>query len=164
MTVTDGQLVIGAFGIEAVGGNENTPRLGITSTTLRSIPIGAWLASHRSTLADSLDLTDVPLPEEIGQRIAELVKASKRKNPKRGRAGYPETHYQRIALLYLDLLNKGMTKGILREIARREKRQPETIRDWIHRARQLGFLSPGTPGAAGAEPGPRLFETTKEED
>jgi hypothetical protein len=33
----------------------------------------------------------------------------------------------------------------------------QTARDWINRARELGYLTRGKPGRAGAKPGPHLI-------
>lgn len=83
--------------------------------------------------------------------------------PRRGRPGLPEEHFRRIALVYLELFALGYRRGILEELATREGVPKDTVRDWVHRARTLGFLSAGRQGRAGAEPGPRLMAAPQPE-
>ena len=75
----------------------------------------------------------------------------------RGRRGRTDAHYRDIAIAYLEVYESGVSRGILDELAARYGRPRETIRDWVRRARELGFLTTGTQGRAGAEPGPRLL-------
>lgn len=78
-----------------------------------------------------------------------------------GRGGYPTDVYEWVATQYLDLLRAG-SRSVLAELARRASERfgrpvsVSTARDWVHRARELGFLTKGSRGRAQAEPGPRL--------
>ncbi len=78
-----------------------------------------------------------------------------------GRGGYPTDVYEWVALEYLALLRAG-SRSVLAELARRASKRfgrpvsISTARDWVHRARELGFLTTGRWGRAQAEPGPRL--------
>jgi hypothetical protein len=95
---------------------------------------------------------------------------------KKGRKGLGDAHYRKIAMLYLEIYNQGVTKGILKAIAARldeehadagtvtrPKTSPATVRDWVNRARELEFLSEGKSGRAGAAPGSRLAEATSQQ-
>lgn len=92
------------------------------------------------------------------RRWARRVSAEARKQPlTRGRKGYPAEHYRRIALLAVELHADG-ARDVVRRIAREEQRPYQTVRDWIYRARELGFLEPATKqGRADFRPGPNLY-------
>jgi hypothetical protein len=75
--------------------------------------------------------------------------------PKRGRPGYPDEHYRRIAERYLELLSTGRL-DVLVALAAEESRPRETVRDWVRKATERGYLAPGKPGRAEARPGPKL--------
>lgn len=89
---------------------------------------------------------------------------------KRGRSGYGDEHYRRIAFAYLDLVDRGQTRGVLAALAAAETKSlgrevpVETVRTWVNQARRRGFLTPGEPGRAGAKPGPRLIEDNEGAD
>ncbi len=87
------------------------------------------------------------------QRLGRAATAS---TPKRGRAGYPKDHYQRVARAYLALVQGATSRHAMRRLAEAEGRPVETVRTWVARARQMGYLSPTRQGVAGAVPGPNL--------
>jgi hypothetical protein len=64
-------------------------------------------------------------------------------------------HYRRIALRYLEILEE--RRDVLVALAQEESVPRETIRDWVRKATELGFLGPGTPGRAEQRPGPNLY-------
>jgi hypothetical protein len=141
---------------------QDFPAGGITATVLRSLPIGKILAQVRlfilakPEIIEGFQAANVPIEaneQEISEQVAEIATAT---TPKRGRPSLGDDHYQRIARAYLALQAQGVTRGILNELAEQEGRPRETIRDWVHQARKRQFLSKGTPGRAGAEPGPLL--------
>lgn len=145
---------------------------GIQSATLRDVRLGEILNVVRSLLArgpgfvadlEARGFGVVDGFEDRRTRAIAAAEASRGVALKRGRGGYPDDHYRRIALLYLDLQNKKWSKGILKEMARLENRPWQTIRDWVSRAGELEFLSEGTPGKAGREPGPRLYDIDGED-
>lgn len=176
--------------------NLATPAGGVSSTLLRSIPTGGLLTVLRAqvvsllamwpaTAADT-DMEEVPPPlpspmtlaaaqsllpahQAYANRSLRLAaEAVDETAPKRGRKGYPEDHYKRIALAYLELQNRGFGQGILTELAHQEslrrgnKVPRETVRTWVYLARyRYQFLTPGTRGQAGAMPGPRLYLTAE---
>ena len=73
---------------------------------------------------------------------------------------YPDEHYRSVAIQYLELYEAGQRQRILSDIGRRHgDAHPNTVRDWVNRARvpNLGYLTKGMQGRAHAEPGPRLL-------
>jgi hypothetical protein len=80
---------------------------------------------------------------------------------KRGRPGLATSHYRGIALEYLQLYESGSSAPV-REIAERRGVPWQTVRDWVARARKLGYLTHGKQGRSGADPGPRLLREPDE--
>jgi hypothetical protein len=147
------------------------PQGSLDGRVLRGLPLGRWLAEAHSRLADEETLAATgsgydPMLEEMGysgasqdrkewaRRVAEEARSV---TLRRGRRGYPDDHYRRIALAYLDLQRQGVTQGIQQRLAEQEQRQWQTIRDWVHIATKKGFLTPGSRGRAGRMPGPNLY-------
>lgn len=74
---------------------------------------------------------------------------------KRGRKGYPDEHYERIAHRYLELAET--RRDVIKRLAEEEKRPYHTVRGWIARCVQKKLLAPAKKqGAAGYRPGPDL--------
>jgi len=109
---------------------------------------GVLLAREAMAADPSWRITD----KHVEPARRAVVEAGK---PKRGRPGYPEEHYRRIALRYLELLKLGH-RNVLVVLAAEEGRPRETVRDWVRKATGLGYLAPGKPGRAEARPGPKL--------
>ena len=78
------------------------------------------------------------------------------RSPRRDGRSYPNEHYRDIALLYLNLLSEGHRRRVTTHLAQQLGVPPATARNWIHRARQLGYLTPSRQGQPGAHAGPRL--------
>jgi hypothetical protein len=96
-------------------------------------------------------------PDDYG-RARELAELSRNQPRKRGRAGYPDDHYRRIAFAYIDDIKEhGNSRGVLDRLAKAEHVQRSTIRDWVKRARELEFLAPTKQGRAAALAGPNLL-------
>jgi hypothetical protein len=144
-------------------------RLALGTNVLRSLPLGRWLASAHSQLGDAgVWLKTGTLAGSVeGRAWAQAAAESARSTElRRGRRGYPEDHYRRIALAYLALQQQGVRGSPVR-LAQDESTPArpvawQTMRDWIHRATELGFLSPGSPGRAGRSPGPNLYKEVPE--
>src|SRR5204863_8405559 len=127
------------------------------STAWRDVNPNKVLADARSALVDSahraLDALDDPARAD---EIAEVAAGAKKRG--RGRPSrYSDPYVRLIAMLYLRLQKDGFTRGILDEVARRLGVDRERARDLVHLARKRGYLTKGTPGRAGADPGPRLL-------
>ena len=153
----------------------------IGSETLRDVEVSKMTTAARALLAHAV--RDLVLPEgaepppgwyaifagrggsvrpEDIERARRHARAAGRRPLKRGRAGYPDDHYRAVAFGYLDLLGKGVTRGILPALAERESKRlgrhvaVETVRTWVNIARKREFLTGGENGKAGAMAGPRL--------
>jgi hypothetical protein len=134
----------------------------LTTDVLRSLPLGRWLALAHSRLAEMPDWSEAVDPEQRAW-AREVVKRVRNSELRRGRRGFPADFYRGIALEYLALQKKGVSRGIQQQLAKQESkrlRRPvswQSVRDWVHRATELGFLSKGTPGRSGRLPGPNLY-------
>jgi hypothetical protein len=140
----------------------------VTGTVLRSVRV----ALIRDRALQGLRRADVAVDSyrtllglsALDERERELIRraaaSARREGLKRGRTGYPDDHYRGVALRYLELVDEGYGrqpgKGIRSRLARDYDRPPETVRDWIRRARELGFLEGGGPGRLDVRPGPNL--------
>jgi hypothetical protein len=131
------------------------PPAGVTSDVLRDVKVGKLLESLRRELAgvSVTELTDVE--RKWAAAAAEAVEL------KRGRDGYPDEHFRRIALSYLKLRNDGLTNGIAAALAEQEDRPAATVRDWIREAERRGFLTAASKGRGGTRTaGPSLTDET----
>ena len=102
-----------------------------------------------------------PTQEEKRQatEMAKLARPGKR----RGRKGYSEAFYRRIAIEYLALTQRGFRGGLYDELARLVGERlgrpvaSSTIKSWVRRARELGLLPlEGKQGRISTRPGPNL--------
>ena len=91
---------------------------------------------------------------------AEILKVT---HPKRGRAVDNQDVYGHAARVYLDMLG---THGQKTPSAMAEEFDVPigTVRTWIRRAREEGWLTSGQQGRAGAAPGPRLLRWLDEQE
>jgi hypothetical protein len=123
----------------------------IDSTDLRAIPIAALKQRLRG------------LAESVGQMTPTYNPARYAPRPRPGRPGYPDEHYRFIAIRYITLAREGRSRGIRGLLAAEMSGRlgvhiaENTIGEWLHRARELGFLAPGQRGKVVSEPGPRLY-------
>lgn len=158
LRVVDGQLVLEHLTF-------HSPPPGVTSGMLRQLPLGLILAAARrqlEQLGHAANMTDAPV-NDFTTAARELAQQVDPAQMRRGRHGYPDDFYRRIAFAYLALQEqRESARGLLDDLAEAENKPRETIRDWVREARTRGFLSPTTRGRAGASPGPKLYiEGTK---
>lgn len=74
-----------------------------------------------------------------------------------GRPRRSDEHDRGIAMIYLERFSDPQSrKRLVKNMASEFDVKPDKMRDWVSRARQLGFLSKGHRGKAGATAGPRL--------
>lgn len=105
---------------------------------------------------------DIPSLYQVPRAARALLRTLRAGPLRPGRQGYPIGLYEWIAREYLALVRRGDSRSILPELARRatdrlgRKVTPGNVRDWVHRARELKFLTPGLPGKAHADPGSAL--------
>jgi hypothetical protein len=101
-------------------------------------------------------------PSAEQEHLLEQALARARQPPQRQGSRYPDSHYRDVAILYLNLLNAGHGRRILQQLAQQLNTRRETARDWVHRARELGYLTNSHQGRPGALPGPRLHDSTSD--
>jgi hypothetical protein len=165
-----GLLVVSELDIEPnlPGGAEVTGTVlrGVRLTPIRQKAVAALggiaLAREAAAAAGLFNVS-----KEDAERARRAAAEAEGQPLNRGRKGYPQNHYRRIALRYLDLIGEGRRDVLVALAAEESKRQGrkvprETIRDWVRKATTLEFLTPGKQGRADARPGPKLYP--KEED
>lgn len=176
LAVVAGSLCIGTlrfdFGYEPYEGDDRRmvprppPPGGVTSTVVRRFRVSDVLQEARRIFRDAAAAAakaGVP-PEDVAMLERARVAVSHEPPKKRGRTGRAPEFYRQVAVEYLDLYQQGHGRGLLYELAERRGISRNQARDWKRRAVELGFLTPGTPGRAGAEPGPRLMEPLTNEE
>jgi hypothetical protein len=151
----------------------------VSAETMRAVKIGAIMSRVREKLllfAEEatrqrgpddppwMGTTPATTRRRLKQSLRRVTQGLADQPLKRGRSGYPEDHYRRVALIYLELLAEGVHQGILAavgdrmatEMSESQPRPVQTVRTWIYQARRRGFLTGGERGRAAALPGPRL--------
>jgi hypothetical protein len=134
------------------------PSAEVTSTVIRGVPTARLRDFANSYLAVAPGvLAEEGVPSDAERRWATRVTRAAAKRPlRRGRGGYSVDHYRRIALLALEIHDKGH-HDVVKELAAREDRPYQTVRDWVRRARELGFLKPAQRGRSQWVAGPKLY-------
>lgn len=119
---------------------------GIKHRLFRALPLGAIIAEVQASLTPpSLRATERhPLPP--------------------GRTAMTDDLLQQVAIAYLDESGPGKDRAVIHRLAHRFGRPQGTVRTWVWRARQEGWLGPGTRGRKGAAPGYRLLAARKERE
>jgi hypothetical protein len=135
---------------------------GVTSDVLRAIRPDVLIAAIVDHLEElhiaqqhRVDRHGTGSSEQARQQLAESLSRARSARRQDGRS-YPDSHYRDIALLYLDLLAQGHRRRITQQLADQLGISTSTARNWIHRARQLEYITPAQQGQPGAHPGPRL--------
>lgn len=131
----------------------------VTGAVVQRLPLArirdtarAWL-EPQELIADVLAARWPISPEQ--KRWARRVTAEASKPLRRGRGGYPPEHYMRIAIRAVKLFEDGR-RDVLARLSQEENKPYQTVRDWISRARSLGFLEPTKQGRSDFRPGPNL--------
>ena len=71
--------------------------------------------------------------------------------PRRARkAGRPDRFYAQLAATYTRVVSRGGRHPI-KDIAKRRRVEPSTVREWIREARARGLLTTGTRGRASGQ-------------
>jgi hypothetical protein len=101
---------------------------------------------------------------KIGGPVIASVFGPKKVALKRGRQGYPDEHYERIAWraieLAIELAREGR-RDVIKVLSKEEKSEYYTVRDWITKARERGLLAPVKQGRTDFRPGPNLKRKEK---
>jgi hypothetical protein len=154
----DGEVVVAELEIAPLVPNMLTP------TMLGSLSLDRILTRARARMREKADWIDtaaglgweLPPSEEV-ERIKELGRKARASRTRRGRRGNPPEFYRAFALEALEVqVEKGITRGLRGELAKRRHQSIGTIRDWLRRCRDLGFLAEAEWGKAGVSPGPNL--------
>jgi hypothetical protein len=140
------------------------PSVEVTSTVIRGVPAARLRDFANSYLAVApIVLAEAGLPSAADKRWAKRVTQAAAKQPlRRGRGGFPVDHYRRIALRALEISEEGH-RDVVKELAAREGKPYQTIRDWVRRARELKFLGPTQRGRSQWFPGPNLYRKEGDE-
>ncbi len=141
--------MISSLNLQAAADNVS----GITGSLLRRVQVGDILHVARATVARaSQDEPQVPVEP-----------AAPPKARSGGRAALSDDLLRQVAVAYLAETAPGRPPGAVRRMAEEFGRPEETVRTWVAKARQAGWLGPSVKGRAGAEPGPLLRDLSPEE-
>lgn len=135
-------LVITRMEIEAPA-----PR-GVTAPLLRRAPMTELLSAVREAVTREESMHGIPQHQ--------WDEHPREERPQGKRVEMTDALLRDVALAYLEESSTGAGPGTVKRMAERFGRPEGTIRTWITRSRQGGWLGPGSRGRAGAEPGPRL--------
>ncbi|MEU6244837.1 hypothetical protein [Streptomyces sp. NPDC047024] len=116
---------------------------GITHQLVRKIPLGEILAlgrAHLAALEVPADVRPAPTPLPPGRVLMT-----------------PEL-LREVAQAYIEESGPGKDRAVFQRLEARFQRPKGTLRTWIAKARDEGWLGPAVQGRGGAEPGPRLSE------
>jgi hypothetical protein len=133
----------------------------VTSSHLRSIPIGEIIAQVRAAVSPRL--TPVATEATPAAPCACGCVRHGRNYDSSRYTGMTDAFLRDLSLAYLEEFRAGHT-GILRRLAIRYDRPMGTIRGWVKRARRDGWLSAGSQGRPGSEPGARLLAACKTDE
>lgn len=140
-------LVISSLEIHASDATQS----GVTGNLLRKVPVGEILNHVRA------DVARLAPPEQV--ETQQPARAPRRG----GRAALSDDLLRQVAVAYLAETRPDRPRAALPRLAAEFGRPEGTIRTWLARAREAGWLGPSVKGRAGAEPGPRLTDLTAAE-
>jgi hypothetical protein len=137
----------------------------LTSPMLRSVSLERILERARAEIRDSADWLAVARdlgwqlpPEKEIRKIERLAAEVEKTRRSRGRRRKSPAVYHAFALEALELQANGVGRGMRRMLAKKHNVEVGTVRDWLRRCRDLGFLAPAEWGKTGVAPGPNLTE------
>ncbi len=158
-----GPPIVGSVTVRHFPLRKDAPRLEVTGMVLRGLPLATIRDKALAGLPGVSQARETMRGLGYGtadsvERAREAAAEAERRRP--GRPGHSDTHYRRIAERYLEfaLERRDVLVALAAEesaLAGREIPR-ETIRDWVRKATQRGYLAPGKPGRAEARPGPTL--------
>jgi transposase-like protein len=114
----------------------------ITGSLLRRIQYGEILLHAQLVIPPKAPKRPVPQPKGT---------------PYGGRAALTGAFLREVAEMYLREAAPGQPSGAVRRMAEHFGRPEQTVRSWLNRARQRGWLGQGRPGRRAAIPGARLM-------
>jgi hypothetical protein len=140
-----------------------TPPGGITTTVLRGIPLGQLTESIRAEVMGQAEFDSLaPIFRRRARagaptRRHAAADVRARKVLGRGRRRLGDDHFRRVAEAALRHQHAGHAP-LRRALAEEFERSENTIRDWLNRCRELGWLAPTGHGQRGVMPGRRLLD------
>jgi hypothetical protein len=141
----------GEWSGQSLGAKAAVPAGGLSTRALRSIRLGHDVHS----LKKLEDYFRSNRPEDVQRLLESFGLDGIRSNGQtarasggRGRPALPREEYARLASAYADAVGRG-SRNPIRELAQQLGLPATRIRARIHRARELGFLDPGSQGSAG---------------
>lgn len=178
-----GELVkrLGATAVSAIDPSEPFVRIKsisisaheITAAVLRGLPIEDLkreivriyrkhpaLSDGRALLRELIRGSGDKASPEILEKLGRAERAAYRNVASLADVGlrkYPDQFWRDVGVAYLRALVREPRKAV-EAMAERFDKPIHTVRGWIKRAREEGWLSEATHGRAGADPGPRLVE------
>ena len=163
-TATDGALVIESLAIgpafeDQLGRKGDDIALGVTSAFLRLISPQRILAACAEQLQRQGYWLDVAATAgqgpEMSAKQRTLLRRVDRGRPRH--APIDDEHLAELAMRYLVLYQRG-NRHPRAQLAGEFGLTPTQVRDRLHKARRVNYLTAATQGRAGAQPGPRLIE------
>lgn len=130
---------------------------GVTQRLLRDTPLAGILKAARALAAwenAQREGTRAFLGEEPVSGL--FLPEDLRVPHTSGRTALTDDLLRQVAMAFIDETGPGKDRKALQRVAQRFDRPEGTVRGWIARARQEGWLAPGSKGRIGAESGPRL--------
>jgi hypothetical protein len=170
----------GELGVAHLVVEPERPGVIVTPNALRELSVSKIIARARHVIAHgpeflaSAERLGLVAPDEAARSSAAASAARIQDVPPRRRGRpplYTDMYYFLLARDYLDLLGRGVTRGLHAALAARveertgQRLSPATVRSQIRRCRshKIGFLRGAKHGRAGAAPGPRYHEFAAKE-
>jgi hypothetical protein len=110
---------------------------GITHALFRQAPLGEILRAANTWLRPEAPADSYVIPT--------------------GRVLVTDDLLRHVALAYLEESGPGKDRAVLQRLEARLGRPKGTVRGWVQRAREDGWLGAAVQGRMGAEPGPKLL-------
>lgn len=128
----------------ALGLASSVPEAPSPETTPGGSDPGPWpvdvLVEGDSTWATYYDVAHAEEWRELGFEVPPEMVAARKVLVPRGRPHRSTTFYREIANAHREFQRRGLSP--VKEIARRKREKENTVHQWVHRARELGFLEP----------------------
>ena len=152
----DGRLICTGLrlgGEEVPGGTSGGP-VEITARSLREIPLTRLLVAITGVL-NAQQMKARVHPAASVTRTADLFEEKlmpyMRIPARPGPKGYPDEHFRQVADAYRRALIKH-PRGTFKALADQLHASEATVRRWVQRAQDRGYLGASTPGKAGRQP------------
>ncbi|WP_042400296.1 hypothetical protein [Streptacidiphilus carbonis] len=126
-------------------------RAGITHGLLRRVPLGDVLR-----FANTSSMVNDPNIVALTTGIRPARPADDYVIPP-GRVLVTDELLRHVALVYLEESAPGKDRAVLQRLEERLGRPKGTVRGWVQRAREAGWLGAAVQGRMGAEPGTKLL-------